>query len=312
MSALLPMARLTTAVTMDLAVVVPSVNGLPIVLECLAALRADAVASNLRLEPIVVDRCGEDVRGAIREQFPEAAVIAVDRRETIPAMRAVAFRHASSPAVAVIEDHVIVPLGWARAMVDALASGADVVGGGVRNAAVDRLVDRAAFLCEYSHLLPPQVAGRVEALTGNNVSYRRAVLERYRSTIDLGHWEDELHAVMHRDNVVLVCRPEIVVAHKMHYRVLDYLAQRFWYARAYAGLRCGAMSPAARAVRAVGSVALPPLLLQRIVARVLRSNRRDQSLTASLPLLVLFVCAWAAGEAVGYLRGGGDALSRVS
>ncbi|MEO8484233.1 MAG: glycosyltransferase [Acidobacteriota bacterium] len=307
------MAQSTPPSPMDLAVVVPSVNGLPIVLECLAALRADASVSKLGIELLVIDRCGDDVRRAIHDHFPEATVIAVGRRETIPAMRAVGFRRASAPAVAVIEDHVIVPAGWAGAMVAALRDdGADVVGGGVRNAAVERLVDRAAFLCEYSHLLPPQPAGRVETLTGNNVVYRRAVLDRYRATVDRGHWEDELHAAMRRDHVVLIGRPDIEVGHKMHYRVRDYLAQRFWYARAYAGIKRESMSPSARIIRAIGSVALPPLLLQRIVGRVRRAHVPDASWIPSLPLLSLFVCAWAAGEVVGYLCGGGDALSRVA
>lgn len=297
---------------MDLSVVVPSVNGLPVVLECLAALRADTAASHLRIEPIVVDRCGDDVRRAIHEQFPEASVVAVDRGATIPAMRALGFGRASAPAVAVIEDHVIVPVGWAGRMVAALADGADVVGGGVRNAAVSTLVDRTAFLCEYSHLLPPQPSGRVDTLTGNNVVYRRTVLERYRATIDRGHWEDELHAAMRRDGVSLIGRPDIVVAHKMHYRIRDYVAQRFWYARAYAGMKRESMPPFARAVRSIGSLALPPVLLSRIISRVRRSGRTDQSLIPSLPLLTLFVSAWAVGEAVGYLGGGGDALSRVA
>lgn len=297
---------------MDLSVVVPSVNGLPIILECLAALRADAVASGLRIEVIVIDRCGDVVRRAVHEQFPEARVVPVDRDATIPAMRAAAFRQASAPVVAVIEDHVIVPAGWARGMVTAVAQGAAVVGGGVRNAAEGTLVDRAAFLCEYSHLLPPQPAGPVDAVTGNNVAYRRDLLDRYRTTIDAGCWEDALHAAMRRDGVLFIARPDIVVGHKMHYRIRDYLAQRFWYARAYAGLKRDAMPLPARAVRSIGSLALPPVLLARIIRRARRSDRADQTWIAALPLLGLFVCAWAVGEAVGYAVGGGDALSRVA
>jgi hypothetical protein len=275
-------------------------------------LRADAAASHLQIEPIVIERCGDDVRRVIQETFPEARMVPVDRRISIPAMRALGFDRASAPAVAVIEDHVIVPAGWARGMATALAEGADVVGGGVRNAAVTTLVDRAAFLCEYSHLLPPQPVGPVDALTGNNVAYRRAVLDRYRSTIDHGRWEDELHAAMRRDGVSLIGRPDIVVWHKMHYRIRDYVAQRFWYARAYAGMKREAMSPSARAVRSIGSLALPPVLLWRIISRVRRSDGDPQSWVSSLPLLTLFVCAWAAGEAAGYLAGGGDALWRVA
>jgi hypothetical protein len=293
----------------DLSVVIPSVNGLPIILECLGALRAEA-AEGVAIEMLVVDRCGEDVRSAIHERFPEATVLSAERGTTIPAMRAMAFWRARGPAVAVIEDHVLVPRGWARQMLDAISTGHDVVGGGVTNAATERLVDRAAFLCEYSHLLPPLHAGEVETLTGNNVVYTRALLERYRTTVEEGGWEDRLHAAMRREGVTLLCRPEIVVAHKMHYRVRDYLTQRFLYARAYDGLRRGDNVVAALGT-ALTRLALPPILLFRIANRVRAARSQRCDFVLCLPLLVLFVSAWAAGEAVGALAGPGDALSRV-
>ena len=300
-----------TAADVDLSVVIPSVNGLPIILDCLAALRAER-NSGVSIEMLVVDRCGDEVRRAVHEQFPESTIVPAEPQTTIPELRAMAFWRARAAAVAVIEDHVIIPRGWARQMLDALADSHEVVGGGVRNIATDHLVDRAAFLCEYSHLLPPLQAGRVEALTGNNVVYRRALLEKYRPTIAEGRWEDHLHSVMHRDGVRLFCRPEIVVGHKMHYRVRDYLAQRYLYARAYAGLKRAETDPVGRVIRVVGSLLLPPLLLFRIFRRVRASGSHRLELVQSLPLLILFVSAWASGETVGYVAGPGDALSRVT
>src|SRR5262245_9187437 len=78
---------------------------------------------------------------------------AADR--TMSDMRAMAFAQARADSVAVIEDHVIVPDGWAAHLLAAQARGEEVVGGSVENAATARLVDWAAFLCEYSQLLPP-------------------------------------------------------------------------------------------------------------------------------------------------------------
>ena len=296
--------------TPDLSVVVPSVNGLPILIECLAALQADAAASAVRLEMLVVERCGETVRRAVAQRFPDARLLPVASDTTIPKMREAAFLAATAAAVAVIEDHVIVPPGWARQMLDALAAGADVVGGSVRNAATETTTDWAAFLCEYSHLLAPLAAGDAESLTGNNVVYRRALLDRYRSVIAEGRWEDHLHAAMRRDGVRLTCRPDIVVGHKMHYRVRDYLSQRYLYSRAYAGARAMRLAAPKRAVLSLATAALPPMLFYRIVSRVGRAHRAE--LVRSLPLLLLFVCAWAAGEAVGYAAGPGDALARVT
>ncbi len=295
----------------NLSVVIPSVNGVPILLECLDALRAEA-NSGIAIEMLVVDRSGDGVRRAVRERFPEATILPIGRGATIPEMRALAFDQARADAVAVIEDHVLVPSGWARQMLETLAAGHDVVGGTVRNAATERLVDWAAFLCEYSHLLPPIPAGDVEWLTGNNVAYRRAVLEKYRAVVSEGRWEDHLHAAMRRDGVVLFCRPDIVVGHKMHYRVRDYVSQRFLYSRSYAGQKRAEMSPAGRAVMAMGTLALPPVLLFRIVQRVLAKRTHRAELVRAVPLLSVFVCAWAFGEIVGYAAGPGDAMSRVT
>jgi len=291
-----------------LSVVVPSVNGAPVLSECLEALRAD-MRGGVSLEVLVVDRCGESVRRAVREAFPEVTVVAVEPDATIPGMRAIGFRSARAPAVAVIEDHVLVVPGWSRQMLDALDE-ADVVGGGVRNLATDRFVDRVAYLCEYSHLLPPLASGPAEWLTGNNVAYRRDVLERFLTVIDAGRWEDALHRAMRSQGLSLVCRPEIVVGHKLHCRVRDYLAQRYFYSRAYAGSNRGDNLAAALSA-AIVRIALPPLLLARIAGRVRRAASGWSDFVLGLPLLTLFVLAWSAGEMVGYAAGAGRAPERV-
>ena len=48
-------------------------------------------------------------------------ILPVSPATTIPQMRALAFREAKSEAVAVIEDHVIVPPGWAKRLLACLA-----------------------------------------------------------------------------------------------------------------------------------------------------------------------------------------------
>jgi hypothetical protein len=222
-----------------------------------------------------------------------------------------AFEQAGGAAVAVIEDHVLVPKGWARAMLACLAGGEDVVGGAVENAATDRTVDWATFLCEYHHLLPPIPAGPVDRLTGNNTVYRRSVLARYEAAWREGRWEDHLHAAMSRGGVTLYQHPEIVVWHRMHYTVSRYLGQRFLYSRAWAGMRSAEASAAERLMRGAMAVLLPPLLCWRVVSTVWRKQAHRPELVRSLPLIGLFTLAWGAGEMVGYWFGAGDALARV-
>lgn len=293
----------------DLSVVVPSVGGWADLSGCLAALAA--TAPGVRLEVLVADRCGSELRRLVAERFPDVRVLAAPAGTPIPDLRARAFAAARGASIAVIEDHVLVPPDWARKLLAARARGAEVVGGSVTNAATAAAVDWAAFFCEYSHLLAPLAAGPAETLTGNNTVYGRELLTRYRAATEAGRWEDHLHRLLRRDGVTLYCEPDIEVAHKKHYDVRSYCAQRYLYARSYAGARVGGAAAPLRAAYALAAAALPPVLFARIVLRVLGKRRHGAELVRSLPFIALFVIAWAAGEMVGALAGPGDALSRV-
>ncbi len=297
-----------TAREIALSVVVPSVNGWSDLEGAVAALVDES--ATVALEIIVVDRLGDAVRTALHARFPLVRVLAAPPTATIPAMRLMAFDAALGASVAVIEDHVIVPRGWARALLDAQHS-APVVGGAVANAATETVVDWAAFLCEYSHCLPPLPAGPSESLTGNNVIYPRHLLARYRDRLSAERWENHLHDMMRADGIVLMCRPDIVVGHRKHYSVGEYVSQRYLYARSYAGARVAGAPWLTRMAYGAAAMALPPVLLYRTVSRIWRKRQHLSELRRGLPLIALFVCAWAAGEVVGSWRGAGDSLQKV-
>jgi hypothetical protein len=292
-----------------LTVVVPSVNGLGDLTGCLDALARQR--PDVELEVLVADRCGEPVRAEVRRRHPWVRLLEAPSGTTIPDLRAMAFAAATGRSVAVIEDHVIVPEGWARALLEAQGGREIVVGGAIENAAVDGWVDWAAFLCEYSHCIVPLPDGPTDWLPGNNVVYPRALLARYQSVLGRGQWENRLHDAMRRDGISLVCRPEIRVGHKKHYTVGEYLSQRYLYARSYAGARVADASLPKRLGYGAAALALPPLLMFRTVSRIVAKRRHRAELVRSLPLLAVFVVSWALGEMVGYVAGPGDSLAKV-
>ena len=295
---------------LDLSVVVPSVNGWSDLDGCLAALEAQR--GEISVEVLVADRVGESVRANVRARYPSVRLIEAAPGTTIPDLRALAFAAAQGKSVAVIEDHVLVPAGWARQLLEAQARGEEVVGGSVENAAIHRTVDWAAFLCEYSHLLPPLPDGPSDWLTGNNTVYRRDLLERYRAVTEQGRWENHLHDRLREDGVTLYCRPGIRVGHKKHYTIWEYFSQRYLYSRSYAGARVADAAVSRRLAYGLAACALPPILFYRTVSRIWRKGSHRAELVRSLPLLALFVTGWAAGEVVGAWFGPGDALSRVN
>lgn len=291
-----------------LSVVIPSVNGWGDLEGCLEALEEERATTPL--EALVVERVGATVRERVANRFPWVTILPVGVEQTIPQMRALAFDRATAPSVAVIEDHVVVPPGWARGLLLAREN-AQVVGGGVRNAATETLLDWAAFLCEYSHLLPPLAAGPSSWITGNNTVYDRALLEQFRETTHAGRWENYLHDTMRDNGVALISRPDIVVGHKKHYTFGEYFSQRYLYARSYAGARVADAGAGRRVAYGLAAFALPPLLLWRTVSRTLRKEVDRSLVWRSIPLTALFVCAWGAGEVVGYWFGAGDSLRKV-
>jgi hypothetical protein len=295
--------------TPELTIVIPSVNGLGDLIGCLEAVERQRDA--VRLEVLVVDRLGGDVSREVQARFPGVRLLAVPATTTIPMMRHQAFLAATAPAVAVIEDHVVVPPGWGRQLLDALASGHEVVGGPIENAATERLLDWATFLCEYSACLPPLPSGPAMWLPGNNIVYRQATLERYRAVTAEGKWENRLHDAMRADGVVLFCDPAILVGHKKHFGFGEYLGQRFLYSRSYAGARVQGASVGRRLALGVAGFLLPPLLLLRIQRSLAAKGVALGRRLSTLPLIGVFVVSWGLGEVVGYWFGAGDSLSRV-
>lgn len=292
----------------DLSVIVPFVNSFADVRGCLEAL---ARQSGARIEAIVIERHGAEARRQVTDAFPDAVVISVPSDATIPHMRALGFDRASAPAIAVIEDHVLVPEGWAKRLLHALSEGADVAGGPVENAAVEAQVDWAAFLCEYSAILPPLPGGESDWLPGNNVVYRADVLRRYRDVIAEEKWENRLHDAMRADGVKLMMLPDLVVGHKMHYTFNLYMSQRYLYSRSYAGARVRGKPLPVRMAYGLVAFALPAIMFVRTVRTILRKGRHIEKLWPSLPMLAAFSCSWGVGEVVGYWFGPGDALSKV-
>ena len=89
------------------------------------------------------------------------------------------------------------------------------------------------------------------------------------------------------------------------------VAQRWHFARSYAGMRRADQSWPGRLLYGFGSAALPALLLARVARRVLSKRRHVGRFVACLPLVALFLTVGAAGEMLGYLVGPGRSLERV-
>ena len=291
-----------------LSVVIASVNGWDLLGPTLRAL--DAQENRSQLEIVVVDAVGGDTRSQIRAHRPGVELIAMDDRVSIPKLRHVGVRHARGSIIAIIEDHGEVDPAWAAAILKAHESPCGAVGGAVENGR-SGLVNWAVYFTEYAAYMGPVIEGPALDLPGNNIAYKRPHLLRHAHVLDEGKWESWINDRLRLDGVSLVSTNSAVIRHIKPFQLGYFVAQRFHFARSYAGMRRGDQSWPLRLIYGAGSTLLPVVLLARVTRTVLRKRRHLPKFAACLPLVAFFLTIGALGEMVGYVLGAGMSLSKV-
>lgn len=290
-------------------VVIASVSGLSTVAACLDALARQE--GDVGHEILVVDRCGEETREALRRRFPYAHVIAAEGRASIPALRALGMARARGRLIAILGDHCMVGGTWLQVIRQAHAAGHRVIGGAVEKGSGEGAVGWAAFLCEYARFMLPLHKGVASGVAGSNAVYDRRALEELGPLAREETWEFFLHSRLQERGVAFHCEPELLVSQTKAFGYAEFLFQRYHYSRSFAGMRMAGASAWKRLAYACATPMLPPLLLLRILVAVARKRRSWGPLLRALPVLSTFLLSAAIGEAVGAIRGPGGSLELV-
>ncbi len=283
--------------------------------ECLEHLERSAAACGVTAEIVVADTTGEATIQEIRTRFPSVIVLPVAGRRSIPELRADALKQCKGEIVAVIEDHCNVTPDWFHTILVTHEENPSciAVGGAVENGSREHLTDWAVYFCEYSEFMPPLARGVSDAITGNNVSYKRTAFQGWDDLEFLrsGFWETTLHPRLRERGERFFMEPAILVHHKKRFPFGYFASQRFAYSRYYASLVTARLGTVGRIVRGIASLALPPILLYRIGSRVRNKGGHDRELLRTLPLLSAFTVIWAVGEAAGCFFGQGDSMEVI-
>lgn len=290
-------------------IIIPCVNGLPAVLECVESfVNQDEQA---RSEVLVLNCCGEETRQALAGRFPRVQVIPVEGRPSIPALRTIGIAHARGRILAMTEDHCIARPRWLAVLFRAWAEGCRAVGGPVENGSPERLVDWGVYFCEYARFMGPMPRGPVPEIPGNNCAFDRAIFTHLTAELEGEYWESFWFAQLRAAGVVFHGDPDMVVDHKKSFGFRYFLTQRYHYSRSFAGMRLHGAAWWKRVGYACATSLLPVLLLARIAGAVLSKRRHVRKLAQCLPILLAFLLSWAVGEAVGALLGPGHSLRKV-
>lgn len=293
-----------------LSVVIASKVGPPFIDQCLASIENEVAA--LGAEAIVVAAGPAPYAARIAAAFPWARVVHAPDLARVPALRRRGVEEATGALVAVIEEHCSAADDWLQQAVAAHAAGDyGAVGGAITDDDYERLRDWVVYFCEYNGALPPVPEGDTDHLNDANIAYRRSLLLDHVELLDDGYWPMTLHPTLRQEGVAFRSVPAMVVYHRGPFDFAYYLRQRFWFSRAFAGVRARRRSPGWRLAYLLGAPLIPVMLLGRMTRQVLAKRCRIRQFILTLPLTVTALCVLVAGEWIGCLVGPGDALSKV-
>ncbi|MBJ7347586.1 MAG: glycosyltransferase family 2 protein [Thermoleophilaceae bacterium] len=226
-------------------------------------------------------------------------------------LRAAASKLAREAIVAVTEDHCKPEPGWHEAIVRAHEEHPNVaaVSGAVLNGSPNSIADWANFLSIFGPFLPPLSASAVERVPPPfNVSIKREILDGFELTP--GRIEMEIFPHMfHVDQMAVDDR--IRLSHIQSHDLRSTTAAHFHNGRSTAGLPYRRPPTRELATRSAHNLILPFLLMAQYTRALRRKPGYGRIALRASPLVFLFVCAHAAGEFVGTLRGPGSSPARL-
>lgn len=261
---------------------------------CLAALAGQVDD----VEVIVCEPAASD--GAVQARFPFARFL--ERKGgLVPELWRDGIE-ASSASVICLTISIMRPTADWVATARSLAAAADGTGGAIEPAEGLRLRDSAEYFCRYARDMLPFEEHECLDLPGDNAVYRREALEAVSESYLDGFWEPEVHRAMDERSNRLVHSPVLIVHQGPSAGFRAFARQRWVHGRAYGTKRGMRFSSARNVAGVVGAPLVPLVLTSRVLTQVLRKRRHRRHAVLSLPLILLYDAAWAAGEAAGHIR----------
>ena len=280
--------------------------------ECLAALRSQAAAVGAEII-VPYDSTLEDAN-ELKRDFPAVRFLELTGVRPPAELRSTGALATTGDVVAFLEGHCRPAPDWCERALVAHESSHAAVGGpiekGVPNeGSNDTALNWSVYLADYSRYMMPLPAGATQALSDCNVAYKRSALEATRQ-----HWTTEFHENVVNGALVaagatLWFDPAMTVFEQRRLTVSAALRDRFSFGRLFGSTRVPSVALPKRLAMSAAALAMPPLLVARVVGNLRRRGRHGDQLLRCLPSLALISTAWMVGEAVGYLTGSaGNAL----
>lgn len=271
------------------------------VMKCIDSLTQQTLGTEAEI--LVADCSTDGTDLVIATEYPAVRLLHFAEPLSTQELLRRALRQASGNIIAVTYPHCVFPSTWLESLRRAHESEFEVIGGAVEHGGPDNLISWACYFADYGPFMLPASRRVTSLLAGDHVSYKRSLIHESLDSLQDGYWKVFFHWDIERRGIQFLFDPELVVFAVPSDTFWGFTRRYFSKALRFAAMRCRRISPAARLLHAITAPFLPPLLLYRRIDAVWRKQKHRTKLLVSIPLLVVFVTAWSAGEVAGYLLG---------
>jgi glycosyltransferase involved in cell wall biosynthesis len=284
-------------------VIIPAYNAAATIERCLRSLEVQTAAREG--EVIVVDSSSDGTADIVSRGFPWVRLFTFPARKFPGDARNRGIAQARADLLAFTDADCIADRRWLETILVAHRDRPEpLIGGAIENGNPESRVGWAAYLLELSQWVPSRPRGRMPEIPTGCLSLKRWAFERYGPFVEGTYSSDTAFQWrLVRDGHEPLFDPAIRVAHVNIGRLGELVRRKLRHGRDFARLRARAeeFSAGRRIAFAALAPGLPALLWSRIARRVAGDPYLRARLARATPLLLLGLCAWSAGEALGYL-----------
>jgi glycosyltransferase involved in cell wall biosynthesis len=209
----------------DVSVVIPSYNSVNTIGRCLDSIQGQVEQP---LEVIVVDSSADSTRKFIRENYPEVRVHALAQRTFPGPARNYGAKIAQGEIIAFIDADCIAYNDWVKRISERHSEGYGVVGGAIEVGNPDNHIAWAGHLGEFREFLPIGLARRVLHIPTSNISYRKALFNKYGGFPNAYYPQEDLlfNYMLNRNGLEILFDPEIRIRHFCREDLRGYLSHQ--------------------------------------------------------------------------------------
>ena len=297
-------------VSVQLSVIVVSVISGASLEKCLDSILANESVE--KIEIIVADSCSGEHLTDLVKKFSSVSFRQFPEKTGIPRLSASAIAESHGKIIALSDSSCEVDQIWISSILNAHKTPSPVIGGRVEVRGIKKLMDWAAYFCEYGQFMHPLRSGVVNVVPGNNISFKRETLAIGSEFVIDEFWKTCWCQELQANGIRLISEPSILVFYTREFKFFQFLVRRFNHGRCFAARRVQPMSFARRIIFGFGAIFLPMVFLYRTAVAVLGKKRFLKEFLLSLPFIGLAILFWSVGESCGYLAGAGKSCDYIN